>query len=110
LGTPPPADSIADRAAIERNNVELADQQVLALTFIVRIAAREAQTMFLLRDQLTAEQCDPIGFMTVRARIAEVINGALITLTFDLKPTNERILSAAIGDTADVWVKEIVPS
>lgn len=101
MGTPPPADSIADRAAIERNNVEFEHQQVLAFTFIARIAAREAQTMFLLRDQLTPEQRDPIGFITVRARIAEAINGALITLTFDLKPTNERIPSAAIGDAAE---------
>jgi hypothetical protein len=54
FGFTPPAhlfDAIseADRATLQRNNVEFEDQEVLALTFMVRIAAREAQTMFLQR-------------------------------------------------------------
>lgn len=108
----PPADPIADRAAIERNMVELEDQHALAFAFIVRIAAREAQTMFLFMDQLPPEQRTPVreqGFTTVRAGGAETIYGVLTTLTSDLKPANERLLSAAIRDTADVWVKDILP-
>ena len=112
FGITPPADPIADRAAIERNMVEFEDQQALAFSFIVRIAAREAQTMFLFMDQLTPEQRTPIreqGFTTARTGGAETVYGALITLTSDLKPANERLLSAAIGDTADVWVEDILP-
>jgi hypothetical protein len=39
----------ADRATLQRNNLEFEDQEVLALTFTVRIAARDAQTMILHR-------------------------------------------------------------
>lgn len=111
-GITPPADPIADRPAIERNMMEFEDQQTLALTFVVRLLAREAQTMFLFMDQLTPEQRTPIreqGFATARAGAAETVYGALITLTSDLKPENERMLSAAIRDTADVWIKDILP-
>jgi hypothetical protein len=78
----------------------------------VRLAAREAQSMFLFMDQLTPEQRTPIreqGFATARAGGAETIYGVLITLTSALKPANERLLSAAIGDTAAVWVRDILP-
>jgi hypothetical protein len=109
FGFTPPANlfdaiSEADRATLQRNNVEFEDQEVLALTFMVRIAAREAQTMFLQR----------MFFFDITDRTAGVIQNALRMFTSDLKPTlkpaNERLLSAAIGDTADVWVKDTPPS
>jgi hypothetical protein len=112
FGITPPANPIADRAAIERNMVELEDQQSLGFAFLVRIAAREAQDMFLFMDQLTPEQRTPIreqGFTTAHAGAAETVYGVLITLTSNLKPANERLLSAAIGDTANVWLKDILP-
>jgi hypothetical protein len=33
----------------------------------------------------------------------------IVSLKPTLKPANERLLSAAIGDAADVWVKHILP-
>jgi hypothetical protein len=113
FGFTPPANlldpiSDADRATMQRNNVEFEDQEVLALTFMVRIAAREAQTM----DSLTPTQRMQYDIKE-RQRTVGAIGNALRMLTSDLKPTlkpaNERPLSAAIGDTADVWVKHILP-
>jgi hypothetical protein len=112
FGITPPVDPIADGKAIEHNMVELEDPQVLTLTFIVRIFAREFQSMFLFYDQLTPNERTPIreqGFTKARTAGAQEIYYALCRFTYDLKPANERLLSAALGDTAEIWTKEIFP-
>jgi hypothetical protein len=107
-----PVDPIADRAWIERNMVELEDQLVLADSFIVRILAREAQSIFLFMDHLAPEQRTPIreqGFTGARTAAAATVYTVLCKLTSGLKPANERVVGAAIGETAEVWAKDILP-
>src|SRR5262249_2984040 len=59
-GIPPPADPIADQAAIKRNATDYEDQEAVAMSFIIRISARATQAMFLFMDQLTLAQRTPI--------------------------------------------------
>ena len=101
-----------DQAAIERNLVDYEDQQAVATGFLVRITAREVQALSLFMAQLPEDQPTPMrqeGFDTSRTGATKVLSGALITLASDLKTGNARILSAAIRDTADVWVADIFP-
>jgi hypothetical protein len=110
FGITPTADPY--NAALQRNMVEFEDQEVLASTFTVRIIAREGQAAFLFTDPLTPEKRTPDieqGLTKIRAGSAMLIDGALMRLTSGvLKPANERLLSAAIADTVDVWVKAIL--
>ena len=111
FGITPPAGA-SDQAAIERNLVDYEVQQAVATSFLVRITAREVQALTLFMAQLPEDQRTPIrqeGFDTVRAGATKVLSGALITLAWDLKTANARMLSAAIRDTGDVWVGNIFP-
>ena len=111
FGTTPPAGP-SDQAAIERNLLDYEDQQAAASSFLVRVVARELQSLSLFVAQLPEDQRTPIreeGFDTVRAGATKVLSGALITLASDLKTANARMLSAAIRDTGDVWVANIFP-
>lgn len=113
FGITQPADPLADAPAIKRNMSNFEDQQTIAMSFLIRIAARQTQSMFLFMDQLTPEQRTPIreeGFKTARVGAAEIVYGALITIAQGLKPTNARLMSAAIRDTTDVWVTDIFPT
>jgi hypothetical protein len=77
---------------------------VLADSFIVRILAREAQSIFLFMDQLTPEQRTPIreqGFTGARAGVAGTVYAVLCRLTSGLKPANERLAGAL--RTLPVW-------
>jgi hypothetical protein len=112
FGITPPVDAVADREAIGRNMVAMEDRLVLADAFLVRIMAREAQSMSLFMDQLTPEQRTSIreqGFTGARAGMAGKVYAVLISLAAGLKPENERMVGAAIGDTAGVWTKFILP-
>ena len=106
FGITPPAGA-SDQAAIERNLVDYEDQQTVATSFLVRVVAREVQSLTLFMAQLPEDQRTPMrqeGFDTVRAGATKVLSGALITLT-----ANARLLSAAIRDTGEVWVGNIFP-
>ena len=106
FGITPPAGA-SDQAAIERNLVNYEDQQTVATSFLVRVVAREVQSLTLFMAQLPEDQRTPMrqeGFDTVRAGATKVLSGALITLT-----ANARMLSAAIRDTGEVWVGNIFP-
>ena len=106
FGITPPAGA-SDQAAIERNLVDYEDQQTMATSFLVRVVAREVQSLTLFMAQLPEDQRTPMrqeGFDTVRAGATKVLSGALITLT-----ANARMLSAAIRDTGEVWVGNIFP-
>src|SRR5262249_18540324 len=107
-----PADPVADAPAIKRNVSNFEDQQAVAMSFLIRIAARQAQSMFLFMDQLTPEQRTPIredGFNRTRVGASELVYGVLGTIAQGLKPANARLMSAAIRDTTDVWVADILP-
>lgn len=112
FGITQPVDLIADGAAIKRNMTDFEDQQTVALSFLIRIAARQTQSMFLFMDQLQPEQRTPIreeGFNKARVGAAEMVYGALTTIAQGMKPENDRLLSAAIRDTRDVWAVDIFP-
>jgi hypothetical protein len=112
FGITPPADPVADAPAIKRNMSDFEDQAAAAMSFLIRIAARQTQSMFLFMNQLTPEQRTPIreeGFSTARVGAEEVVYGALITIAQRLKPANARLVSAAIRDTTDAWVTDILP-
>ena len=111
FGITPPAGA-SDQAAIERNLVDYEDQQTMATSFLVRVVAREVQSLTLFMAQLPEDQRTPMrqeGFDTVRAGATKVLSGALITLASYLKTANARMLSAAIRDTGEVWVGNIFP-
>jgi len=112
FGIAPPADPIADQAAIKRNATDYEDQEAVALSFMIRISARETQAMFLFMEQLPPEQRTPVrleGFTKARVGSAETVLGALLTIAQGMKPANARLLSAAIRDTSDAWVAGILP-
>ena len=102
FGIAPPADLIADHAAIKRNATDYEDQEAVALSFIIRISARVIQASFLFMEQ-------PAGFTKARAGSAETMLGALVTIAQGMKPANARLLSAAIRDTSDAWAASILP-
>lgn len=88
------------------------DQQAVASSFLVRVVARELQSLSLFMAQVPEDQRTPIreeGFDTVCVGATKVLSGALITLASDLKTANARMLSAAIRDTGDIWVANIFP-
>jgi hypothetical protein len=92
--------------------VDYEDQQTVATSFLVRVVAREAQSLTLFMAQLLEDQRTPMrqeGFDTVRAGATKVLSGALITLASYLKTANARMLSAAVRDTGEVWVGNIFP-
>ena len=49
------------------------------------------------------------GYNKARVGSAESVLGALITIAQGMKPGNDRLLSAAIRDTGDVWIIDILP-
>lgn len=111
FGITPPAGP-GDQAAAERNMEDFEDQIALVTEFMVRITARQALTMFLFMEQLPPQQRTPIrqeGFNTARVGAEELLYGALITLASGLKPANARRVSAAMNDTRDVWVGDVLP-
>ena len=112
FGITQPADPVADAPAIKRNMSNFEDQQAIAMSFLIRIAARQTQSMFLFMDQLAPELRTPIreeGFNTARVGAAEIVYGALITIAQGMKPANAGLMSAAIRDTSDTWVADIFP-
>lgn len=112
FGITQPADPIADAPAIRRNVSDFEDQQAVAVSFLIRITARQTKSMFLFMDQLTPEQRTPIreeGVNRARVGASEVVYGALITIAQGLKPANARLMSAAIRDTTEAWVADIFP-
>src|SRR5262249_12957910 len=111
FGIAPPADPVADQAAIKRNAMDYEDQEAVASSFMIRISARVIQASFLLLEQ--PAQRTPVrleGFTKARAGSAETMLGALVTVAQGMKPANARLLSAAIRDTSDTWAVGILPA
>lgn len=111
FGITPPAGP-DNQAAAERNMEEFEDQIAVVTEFMVRLTARQAMSLYLFMAQLPPEQRTPIrqqGFNTARVGADELLDGALITLASGLKPDNARRISAAMNDTRDVWVGDVLP-
>ncbi len=111
-GIAPPADPAANAAAIKRNMTDYEDQQAAAMSFMVRLQARDMQALSLFMEQLAPEQRTPVrvaGYNKARVGSEESVLGALITIAQGLKAANARMMSAAIRDTGDVWIKDILP-
>jgi hypothetical protein len=110
FGIAPPADLIADQAAIKRNATDYEDQEAVALSFIIRISARVTHASFLFMEQPAQRRTARLeGFTKARAVSAETMLGALVTIAQGMKPANARLLSAAIRDTSDAWAASILP-
>jgi hypothetical protein len=112
FGISPPVDPAADKDAIKRNMTDFEDQEASALAFMIRITARQAETMYLFMLQLTPEQRTPVrqdGFNKARGGAAEVVYGALVTIVQGLKVDNARRIAAAVNDTRDIWVGDVLP-
>ena len=89
FGIAPPADLIADHAAIKRNATDYEDQEAVALSFIIRISARVTQASFLFMEQPTQRTTARLeGFTKARAGSAETMLGALVTIAQGMKPAN----------------------
>jgi hypothetical protein len=94
-----------DQAAVLRNLVEYEDQYAAAMTFMIRLNAREATTLSLFVDKLAPEQRTPVrdaGFQRARHGGGAIIAGATGAIAEDLKPANARLITTAMRDTRDV--------
>ena len=103
-----------DQAAVLRNMTEYEDQYAAALSFMLRLMAREATTSFLFMDQLTPEERTPIrqaGLQKARAGGAQMIADAICPVEAGtMRPANARLITTAMRDTRDVWAKFILPN
>jgi len=101
-----------DLAAIGHNMEEYEDQYAAAMSFMLRLMAREATTVFLFMDQLTPEQRTPIreaGLQRSRAGGAQMIENAIPPVAAGMRPANARLITAALRDGRDVWARFILP-
>jgi hypothetical protein len=107
FGVTPSAKPTADEiAAIERNAADYEDQHAIAISYEIRIAAREAQDLVLFMNTLPPDQRTPVrqaGLDGARNGGAEMIYGALVQIAQNAKPANSRQLSGAMNDTRSVW-------
>jgi hypothetical protein len=113
FGVNPSATPTADQvAAVKRNASDYEDQEAIALDYMIRISAREAQAVTLFFDQLPAEQRTPVrqeGLTRARNGGTEMIYGAVLTIAEGMKPANARLVSAAMSDTREMWSSFIPP-
>ena len=102
-----------DQVVLGHNLEEYEDQYAAAMTFELRLLARQAATSFLFMDQLTPEERTPIresGLQGLRAAGAQIIENAIGCITPGMRPANARLITAAMRDTPDVWARFILPN
>jgi hypothetical protein len=110
LGVKPGPDP--DLATIGHNMEEYEDQYAAAMTFELRLLARQAAISFLFMGQLTPEERTPIreaGFQGFRVSGAQMLNNAIPPIAAGMRPANARLITAALRDTRDDWAKLILP-
>jgi hypothetical protein len=76
FGIAPPADPIADQAAIKGNATDYEDQEAVALSFMIRISARVNQASFLFIERLTPAQRTTVrleGFSKARVGLKQCL-------------------------------------
>lgn len=113
FGVNPAATLTADQIAmLKRNASDYQDQEAIALDYMIRISAREAQAVMLFLDQLPPEQRTPVrqeGLSRARNGGAETIYGAVVTIAQGMTPANARLVSGAMSDTRGGWSGFIPP-
>jgi hypothetical protein len=98
--------------AVLRNFEEYEDQFAAALSFELRLLAREVATLFLFMDQLTPEERTPIreaGLQKARVSGAQMLDSAIPPIAAGMRPANARLITTALRDTRDDWAKLILP-
>ena len=93
-----------DQAVLGHNLEEYEDQYAAAMTFELRLLAREAATSFLFMGQLTPEERTPIreaGLQKFRASGAQMIENAIPPIAAGMRSANARLITAALRDTRD---------
>jgi hypothetical protein len=111
FGTKPGPD--LDQEAVLRNVTEYEDQFAIAVTFLLRVTARGATTLFLFMDQLTPDQRTPIreaGLQRARSGGVQMVEGALGVVAVGLRPANARLVTAAMRDTGETLARFIPPN
>lgn len=101
-----------DEMALARNLRDYEDQIAIALSFMVRIMAREVTTSNLFMAELPKEQRTPIreaGFQGMRSGFGQYLQMALCT-AHGMKPGNVRMLLTAIHETQATWVETLSPA
>ena len=99
-------------AAVKRNAADYEDQQAIAISYEIRLAAREAQDLDLFMGSLSPEQRTPVrqaGVDGARNGGAEMIYGALVQIGQNVRATNSRLLADAMSDTRAVWADFLTP-
>jgi hypothetical protein len=99
-----------DQAAVLRNQAECEDQCAASLNFMIYLTAIETPAMNEFMAQLTPEQRTPVreaGMQRARHDAAEMIEGVFVWISQGMKPANERLLTAALRDTGNVWAGSI---
>jgi hypothetical protein len=102
-----------DLTTIGHNLEEYEDQYAAAMSFMLRLMAREATTSFLFMDGLTPEERTPIreaGLQKFRASGAQMIADAICPVEAGMRPANARLITAAMRDTPDVLARFILPN
>ena len=109
LAATPTADQIA---AIKRNAADYEDQQAIAISYEIKLAARQAQDLILFMNALSPDERTSVrqaGVDRSRNGGAEMIYGALVLIAQNANPANSRRLSGAMNDTRDVWAGFLNP-
>ena len=100
-----------DQVVLGHNMEEYEDQYAAAMTFELRLLARQAATSFLFMDQLTPMERTPIrevGLQGFRAYGAQMLDNTIPPIAAGMRSANARLITAALRDTRDVWARWIL--
>jgi len=102
-----------DLAALQRNMTEYGDQYATAISFMIRVMAREAVASQLFWKELPPEHRTRIreeGFAGFRKNSAMyILTTVCAAIQGASKPDNARLVAAALRDTRDVWAGFLLP-
>jgi hypothetical protein len=93
---------------MRRDMSKYQDQCAVAMSFMIRLQARQATALTSLEDQLPPEERRPAALQQNRSDSAQTITGAITAITQGMKPDNARLIAAALRDTRDVWAGYIM--
>jgi hypothetical protein len=106
-----PAGQRPDDATLTRNLQSYEDQIATALSFQLRVLAREMKASAMFMDELPTEQKTRIrleGFRGMRVSAGGFLQSALCT-AHDMNPANARIVMAAVKETRVAWINALYP-
>lgn len=100
-----------DQAKFNQNLQDYQDQITLAMSFLVRVVAREMEVGVLFMAELPKEAVTPIrlaGYQGMRASGVGLLRSVLCVAQ-GIKPDNVRMLMTAINDTQTIWTDLLSP-